>query len=325
MNGWWRIALISALLFCLGQPLIMEGRASSAFIVRIDITEDIVYFDVGPDGNGSSSVQIRVYLPYPNNPLMERVDVLLAADQPSFLNIYLSTNEISLTRERPESTIFGNMTVAPSTSSLLGGDLVVSGTARIYPSGATVPVEGDRSSLRILPYYGADLYFPTPFGKMSEGDKLTFPMRLNNTGNANDAYRLSIIDAAGLEDKGIHVKIDQDSIVVPEGGSALIDVEISARDARRGSYFIRVEARSDGKGGAAPEESIAALTVTVEKRAISILQGAVFSNIYFMWGAFAVLAALIGFLIYGSIRLFRYLKWKRDFERLMKASIDERG
>lgn len=325
MKGWWRIALVSVLMFCLGSPLFMEVQGASAFIVMIDIAEDIVYFDVSPDGNGSASVQIRVYLPYPNNPLMERVDVLLAADQPTFLNIYLSTNEVSLTRERPDSTIFGNMTVAPSTSSLLGGDLVVSGTARIYPSGATVPVEGDRSSLMILPYYGADLYFPTPFGKMSEGETSTLPMRLNNTGNANDAYRLSIIDEAGLREKGIHVKLDQDRIDVPEGGSVLVDVGISARDAKRGSYILRVEARSEGRGGATPEESIAVLTITVEKKAISILQGAVFSNVYFMWGAFAALAALTGLLLYGSLRLFRYLKWKRDFKRLLKASIDDPG
>ncbi|MDG6225139.1 MAG: hypothetical protein QCI82_06465 [Candidatus Thermoplasmatota archaeon] len=324
MKGRHSIPMAAALIFLIGNCIIPASNAASAFIVRIEIAQDIIYFDVSPDGNGSASVSIRIYLPYPNNPLMERVDVVIEAARPSFLNIYLSTNEISLSRESPEATVLGNMTVAPSTSSLLRGDLVISGTARMYPSGATVPVEGDSSSINIQPYYGADLYFPTPFGKMSEGETLTFPMRINNTGNANDAYKLSVIDEEVLKETGIHVKLDQDIIEVPEGGSVLVDVIVSASGARRGNYFIRVEANSNGKGTSDPEESIAALTITVEKRAISFLQDTVFSNLYFIWGTLAVLVALLGFISYGSIRLYRHIKWKRDFERIVSASIHER-
>jgi len=292
-----------------------EGEPAAVSLVVIEVEQDSIAVDVSAEGNYSGRLTGRAYLPYPNNPLIDHVEVFLGSELPPRTSLILSIDRFTLSPEVPEVAFVGNITVLPSTSSSSVGSIIIQGTAKVYPSAATTEVQADSVLIDVLPYYGADIYFPTPYGKMVRGDVGSFDLRVNNTGNANDVYQLRIKDPSSLKDRGLKVSLDQERPSVPEEGSVIVKVEVSARDVKRGSYILAVEAYSQGKGGSEAEDSLAVLTITVEERLIGILQGTVFSSPYFIWGTGIFLLLAAAGIALGITAYLRHLRWKREFRR----------
>ncbi len=188
----------------------------------------------------------------------------------------------------------------------------------LQPQGTPTGVESDSANIEILPYYGATMYFHKVFGKVDSGGSGTFTLQINNTGNSDDSYTLSLLDPATLTSKGISVEFDREQDV-PEGGSVQVKVVVNARDADRGTYTIRIAVRSVGKGGAEPEPSVAMLTLTVEDRILAFLKG----SPYTMIGIIAGIVLMIGAISMGLSMYLKRRRWRRQFQGMMEAAASE--
>jgi hypothetical protein len=287
-------------------------------VVMVEIDQDMVEIDVGPDGNCTAYVTGKVYLPFPNNPFVDYADVTLEQDIPDYASLQLSAYKFRLSAAEPEGRFSGNFTVTPSLSSSTIGTVRISGTAVASPSGITTDVQGDEFSVGILPYYGAQLYFRQVYGKIEKGGSDTFVLQLNNTGNSDDTFTLSLADPQYLSAKGISVEFEK-THTVPEGGSVPVDVKVRLNGADRGSYVIKIEAVSSGKGDGRPEDSVGLLTLTVQEKVIFFLQGTPYGLIAVIVAALILVAAASAGISYAL----RRRRWKRQFQRMVDTTVEE--
>jgi hypothetical protein len=307
------LALIAVLSLSALVALPAGAAPQTVSLVRVEIDQDLLSLDVSPTGNSTALLTGRVYLPYPK--LLDSADVFLTQDIPDYSGLLLSQNEFTLTPEEPEATFHGNLTVPPSLSSSLRGAVSIGGSATVQPGGTSVKIEADSTDVEILPYYGAALYFQKVFGKIDPDGTETFILQVNNTGNADDTFTLSLVDPAPLREGGIAVELEN-AQAVPEGGSAQVQVTVKAHDAERGTYIVRIEARSEGKGGSEPEDSVGMLTITVEERVISFLQG----SPYTLVGAIAGAVLLIALISVGASQYLKRRRWRRQFQSMVETA-----
>lgn len=310
---WPTLSILLLLGATVAISVVPSNVIGAVSLVRVEIDQDVLALDVGPSGNNTAILTGRVYLPYPK--LVDSAEVFLTQDIPDYSGLLLSQNEFTLTAEEPEARFQGNLTVPPSLSSSLKGAVSIGGSATISPGGTTVKVEDDVADVEILPYYGAALYFQRVFGKIGPDGTETFLLRINNTGNADDTYALSLVDSAALKGEGISVDMEATKSV-PEGGSAQVQVTVKAHDAERGTYIVRIEARSEGKGGSEPEDSVGMLTVTVEEKVISFLQG----SPYTLVGVIAGAVLLIALISTGLSYCLKRRRWRRQFQRMVETA-----
>jgi hypothetical protein len=315
-----RYAMIGLMAILGLHPILFgsDDAAPQVAMVRVEIDQDMLTLDVGPDGNGTALITGRIYLTYPNNPLMDSVDVVIEADYPDYAGLVLSAYDFTLSASEPEVRIWGNLTAPPSTSSSLGGNVMIDGSAVVHPSGSPAQLQADIVGIEILPYYGAALYFQEVFGKMGSDTSMTFILQLNNTGNAMDTYTIALIDGSILRTERIIVDFEGTQ-TVPEGGSAQVKMNVRVKGAERGTYMIKVQATSQGKGTGEPEVSVAMLTLTVEKDVITFLQG----NPYTILGALAMVILLIAAISIGASMYLKRRRWKRQFQRMLDSAATE--
>lgn len=321
MNG--KGYLIAAVVLLLSGPAAVDmcavgdERAPRQLvnIVDIEIAEDSVDMDVS--FNGSSSAVLRNTASLKESTfsgrVIDHVDVILTEESPDYLGVVLSVYEFTLSPEEPALQFTANVTITPGSSSSLSPVVTVDGTATVYFQSLDTQggVAEDSVDVNILPFYGGELEFQQSFGKVVQGDERTFQLTVRNTGNAGDRFHLFISNSDELKEGGIKVTLESDTVDVPEGGSADLDVKVEAeRDAKRGSTRVIVATYSEEKGPGDPEESRGILSLTVERRGFDIITG-LFSSPVYLWLTLAVLLILGGALAFGAYRLREHLSWRR--------------
>ena len=225
-----------------------QAEAATNSLVKVEMDQDTISLDVSPDGDGKGSFSGRVFLTYPNNPLIDYVEVTLDPEAEDYIIFQMDEFVFTLSAEQPEAFIRGNLSVGMSSSSSREGGITIGGMARIFPLGTNIQVESDTIVVEILPYYGAILYFDTPYGKMSDGEDRTFDLRVNNTGNAADTFTLRVMDQEFLRSQGVTVEIGTPSFDLEEGGSELVPIHVRTKGTDRGNYLVQIEVISAGTG-----------------------------------------------------------------------------
>ena len=71
--------------------------------------------------------------------------------------------------------------------------------------GTSGPVESDIAQVIVLPFYRLTIFSEQPVQEVGSGKSKKFEMRIENTGNCDDTYTLTIANLEELKDKGIKI------------------------------------------------------------------------------------------------------------------------
>ncbi|MGA1872541.1 MAG: choice-of-anchor T family protein [Thermoplasmatota archaeon] len=300
----------------------IDGPQQGVELVMMEIEEDSISIDISFNGTSTGQIQCRATLLYDLGLLIEYVDLYIEPEFPDYISVVLEDYEVRLTPESPVYDFTANISVDPKTSSTLNPSVIMGGTARTN-RGTDGEVRTDSTEVEILPYYSATIFFSDPTGDMDTGSTDTFPMTIQNTGNAGEHFILSVTNSEFLSSKGIEVTFQDSRVYVEEDGEEEVEVKVKAgKDTDRGSYIVQIAVWSERNGHPTEEDTEASLTLNIDNPYIDVIERFVRDPIY-LWAGLAILVVVLGLGIWGAIKLREHLLWKRTMRNIRKAGLQE--
>ncbi len=300
------------------------GPQQALNFVEVEIEEETISIDISFNGSFEGMLHCTATLLLNLGIVVESVDVFLEVDFPPEISVSLTDYEFTLTPENPTMDFTANVTVQPETSSSLTPLITIDGTANAQPTGTKGGIAEDSASVRVLPYYTAEISFRESAGSIQKGRSKTFTLLIENRGNAAETYVLNWANKAELNGKEISLEFEEKNIFLEEGGKKEIDITVKTGDkTTRGSYIIRIEVWSEIKGPENVEESRAAIVVDVSEPYIGSIQGFFSRSPYMIYLTAAAVLIVIILLVYFMLRWRAKRAWKRRLREYQLYSDDE--
>jgi len=299
-----------------------DGPQQTIDMVEMEIDEDSISIDVSFNGTFTGQIHCRATLLLNLGILIEYVDLYIEPSYDDYISVVLEEYEARLTPEDPVYEFTANISVDPGTSSTPGPVVTMDGTVKTN-RGTTGSVSEDSASVRILPYYSSNIYFVDPTGEMDTGSTETFSLTMENTGNADENFILSVTNTEFLASKDIEVTFEEARVFVEEGGKKEVDMKVKAGNgADRGSYIIKISAWSEKNGEVTEEDTPATLTLNVDEGYILFLE-AFIKEPFYLWIGLALLVVILAFLFWVGLKVREHLLWIRTLRRLREANPGE--
>jgi hypothetical protein len=281
-------------------------------LVQVDIVEESIPVDISFNGSFEGKLHCSATLLLNLGLIVESVDVFLDVEYPPEITVALTDYDFTLTPQNPTFEFTANVTVLPETSSTKRPEIIIDGTANAQPTGTKGGIAEDSSSVVVLPFYTAEISFKDGSGTIQKGRSGTFPLVIENRGNAAETYVLNWANKQELNGKDISVEFEEKSISINEGEKKEMDVKVeTGDDTTRGSYLIRIEVWSERNGPDSKEESNAVIVVDVSDPYIGSIQGFFSRSPYMIYISAALLIILIIIGVYLLLRLRARRAWKR--------------
>jgi hypothetical protein len=299
-----------------------DGPTQTIDMVEMEIDEERISIDISFNGSFTGQLHCRATLILDLGILIEYVDLYIEPVYDDYISVVLEEYEVRLTPDDPVYEFEANISVDPGTSSTLNPVVTMDGTARTN-RGTTGSVSEDYASIRILPYYSSNIYFVNPTGNMDTGTTKTFSLTIENTGNADENFILSVTNSEFLASKDIEVTFEEARVYVEEGGKKQVDMKVKVGDgSSRGSYIIKISAWSERNGAVTEEDTPATLTLNVDEAYIQFIEAFIKDPIY-LWIGLALLIIILALLLWGGIKLREHLLWRRTLKRVRQANLGE--
>jgi hypothetical protein len=178
------------------------------------VSEPLTEINVEPGSVGVGTIKVNV--------TCENYNTLT----PLIISLFASSEVGSTTIDKPQLTFQGSqqsdevmisIQVPVITTSASDG---YSGTiSGVWQQGGTQgSVNGDSFKIIVLPFYMCTIFSEEPVKELTQGDETTFSMRVENTGNCEDVYRLDILNSDQLKENKViidpigKISLDEDGI-----------------------------------------------------------------------------------------------------------------
>ncbi len=299
-----------------------DGPAQNIDMVEMEIDEERISIDISFNGSFTGQLHCRATLILDLGILIEYVDLYIEPVYDDYISVVLEEYEVRLTPDDPVYEFVANISVDPGTSSTLNPVVTMDGTARTN-RGTTGSVSGDLASVRILPFYSSNIFFVNPTGDMDTGSTETFSLTIENTGNADENFILSVTNSEFLASKDIEVTFEEARVFVEEGGKKQVEMKVKVGGgAERGSYIIKISAWSERNGGVTEEDTPATLTLNVDEAYIQFIEAFIKEPIY-LWVGLIILIIILALLLWGGIKLREHILWRRTLKRVRQGGLGE--
>ena len=143
---------------------------------------------------------------------------------------------------------------------------IISGTWN--QGGFSGSVEPVTVMVYVLPFHRPKIFCEAPKKEVNKGESVTFELRINNDGNADDTFHIEIANLEDLKSKGITVDdISDISIIYQDHGSVQVKIRVSSDTEVKGANIdIVVTSTLDEE----PEEFYYQLNIKIKEGPFSL-------------------------------------------------------
>ena len=237
------LLVISILLFCYLVPF--TANAGVGVTVTTDIIPDSQEVDVSPGSTGAV-----LFSGYCNGTSIMGGDITvsLMASVTPVGSAAVSPSSFTLTSSHPSQSLSISVVVPLYTPSNEEITVTITGTYGHWTGGGSV--ESSQATITVLQYYRMTNYCETPYKNTTQGENVNYNLKIENLGNGNDTFALSISNLDELESKNVTINFDSDFIDIPikQNRTAILKVNTS-KNTPVGLSIIELSVSSVGSDG----------------------------------------------------------------------------